>query len=362
MNLAQYVRCLKKHAKNRKISDEVFLNAVLNPLVVAGKIDNRVGEEIYFDKSRTSLLMNRVDDVPNALREALGMVGVYVDTVENFTYFLEDYINDENMEALLDEISMLIKEDKNIADMELLLQKRDRPNEFLADVLITAIESKNNGMDFYGEILRNGAYCVKVVYADIFKYAFRKRTKNKNIVVIPVDTAFHTHLTRKYENAPLPEVSEKTIHGQWLSRLEKAGEDISSLNQRILRDLRIRGYKCNDNGQYPIGTIATIETCSTIFYLLAIAEFDENNIAHTTKEQLQDTLDKLSIYYDNFGDAHDLYVPLIGTGRSRAGISLQESYNLIIDCYRKNKQRILGDIYIVIHKDFENLIKVEGGK
>lgn len=361
MNLAQYVKCLKRHAKNRKISDEIFLNAVLNPFVVAGKIDNRMGEEIYFDKSRTSLLMNRVDDVPSALRDALCVVGLYENTEENFTYFLEDYINIEDMEALLDEICLLVKEDKNIADKEWLLQKREHPNVFLADVLITAIKLKNNGTDFKGEILRNGAYCVKVVYADIFKYAFRKRARNKNIVVIPVDTAFHTHITRKYENDPLPEVSEETIHGKWLSRWEKAGEDISSLNGRISSDLNVKGYKCDVLGKYPLGTIATIETCSTIFYLLAIAEFDENNIAHTTKEQLWDVLDKLSLYYDNYGDAHDLYIPLIGTGKSRASISLQESFNLIVDCYRKNRQRILGNIHIVIYKDFEGLIEVEGG-
>lgn len=306
MNLAQYVKCLKRHAKNRKMSDEIFLNAVLNPLVVAGKIDNRMGEEIYFDKSRTSLLMNQVDDVPNALREALCVVGLDEEVEENFKYFLEDYINKEDMEGLLDEICLLVKEDDTIADKEILLQKREWPNIFLADVLITAIKLKNNGTDFKGEIIRNGAYCVKVIYADIFKYAFRKRAKNKNIVVIPVDTAFHTHITRKYENDPLPEVSEKTIHGQWLSRWEKSGEDMACLSERISRDLAIKGYKCNDFGQYSMGTIATIETSSTIFYLLAIAEFDENNIAHTTKDQLQDTLDKLSIYYDNYGDAHDL--------------------------------------------------------
>lgn len=362
MNLAQYVKCLKKYAKNRKISDEGFLNAVLNPFVIAGKIENRMREEIYFDKSRTSLLMNRVDDVPNALREALCVVGVREATEENFSYFLEDYVKDEAMDAIIDEISMLIKADENIADKEELLQKRDRPNIFLADVLITAIKLKNNGTDTNGEIIRNGAYCVRVVYADIFKFAFRKRAKDKNIIVIPVDTEFHTHITRKYENNPLPQVSDKTIHGQWLSRWEKSGEDLSSLGQRISRDLAIKGYECNESSQYSIGTIATVETPSTIFYLLAIATFDKNNIAHATKEQLKEALDKLSVYYDCYGDAHDLYIPLIGTGRSRTSMSLQESYNLIIDCYRTNKQRILGNIHVVIHKDFEGLVVIEGGK
>lgn len=255
MNLAQYVKCLKKYAKNRKISDEGFLNAVLNPFVIAGKIENRMREEIYFDKSRTSLLMNRIDDVPNALREALCVVGVREATEENFSYFLEDYVKDEDMDAIIDEISMLIKADENIADKEELLQKRDRPNIFLADVLITAIKLKNNGTDTNGEIIRNGAYCVRVVYADIFKFAFRKRSKDKNIIVIPVDTEFHTHITRKYENNPLPQVSDKTIHGQWLSRWEKSGEDLSSLGQRISRDLAIKGYECNESSQYSIGIL-----------------------------------------------------------------------------------------------------------
>lgn len=362
MNLAQYVKCLKKHAKNRRISNEIFLNAVLNPYIIAGNIENRAGEELYFDKSRTSLLMNQVEDVPNALREALHVVGIYENTEENFADFLEDYINDEDMGMILDEISMMINADKNIVDKELLLKKRNKPNVFLADVLITAIKSKNNGTDLKEEILRNGAYCLTVVYEDIFKFAFRKRTKHRNIVVIPVDTAFHTHVTRKYENDPLPQVSEKTIHGQWLSRWEKAGEDIASLHDRIIKNLDMRGYKRNDSGLYPIGTIATIETSSTIFYLLAIADFDKNNIAHTTKEQLKVTIDKLSIYYDNYGDAHDLYIPLIGTGRSRASISLQDSYDMITECYRKNKHRILGNIHIVIHKDFESLIEIDGGK
>lgn len=362
MNLAQYVKCLKRHAKNRRISDEAFLNAVLNPFVVAGKIDNRVGEEIYFDKSRTSLLMNRVDDIPNALRAALCVVGVYEDTEENFSDFLADHIKVEEMDTILDEISTLVKADKNIVDRENLLQRRDVPNVFLADVLIEVIKLKNNEPDFKDEILRNGAYSVKVVYADIFKYAFRKRAKEKNIVVIPVDTEFHTHITRKYENDPLPLVSEKTVHGQWLSRWEKAGEDITSLDERISRDLGMKGYRCNDSGKYPIGTIATVENSNTIFYLLAIAEFDKNNIAHATKEQLKQALEKLSVYYDSYGDAHDLYIPLIGTGRSRTSMSLQESYDLITDCYRTNMQRILGNIHIVIHKDFEGLVEIEGGK
>lgn len=51
MTLAHYIKCLKRYAVNRKISDEVFLNAVLKPFINAGEIDNKWDEELYFDKS-----------------------------------------------------------------------------------------------------------------------------------------------------------------------------------------------------------------------------------------------------------------------------------------------------------------------
>ena len=47
MNLAEYVKCLKKFALNKKTSDEEFLNAVLKPYIDAGEVDNKNNEEIF---------------------------------------------------------------------------------------------------------------------------------------------------------------------------------------------------------------------------------------------------------------------------------------------------------------------------
>ena len=84
MNLAGYVKCLKRHALNKKISDEEFFNAVLKLYIEAGEIDNKNADEIYFDKSRTSLILNRHEDVPGALRKALNSANIYTWTEENF--------------------------------------------------------------------------------------------------------------------------------------------------------------------------------------------------------------------------------------------------------------------------------------
>ena len=356
MNLASYVKCLKQHALNKKISADEFLNAVLYPYILAGEIDNKNNEELHFDKSRASLILNRHEDVPGALRKVLNDPNIYSWTEANFEDFIKDYLNPCEIPEVIKEITEMIASDTSIMDKESLMGKLDCVHEFLADVLIECIKVKNDGFDPEGEKLRNGSYCVKVVYKDIFRYAFRKRAKEKNIVVIPVDTAFHTHVTRKYEKTELNEVSAKSIHGQFLTRWEQSGEDIEGLSQRIKDSIHKDADK---SGKYPLGTIAIIENSSTIFYLMAISDFDENNNAHSTKEGIVRCVDELSLFYDKYGDGQNLYIPLMGTGKSRAAISLQESYDILIDCYKRNKARIQGNIHIVIQKDFENHVKTE---
>lgn len=358
MNLAGYIKCLKRHALNKKISDEEFLNAVLAPYIIAGKIDNKKDSEIYFDKSRTSLILNRHEDVPMALRKALNIIDIHIRTEENFEDFIKDYLEPKEIPAIISETVEMIEADPLITEKESLIDKKDIIREFLADTLIECIKLKNDGFDPEGEILRNGAYCVKVAYKDIFKYAFRKRSKEKNIVVIPVDTEFHTHVIRKYEKRELSEVSATSIHGQFLTRWEQSGEDINILPQRIKESLKI---KADSNGRYPLGTIATIENDTTIFYLIAISEFDENNNAHSTKEEIIYCIDQLSLFYDKHGDGYNLYIPLMGTGKSRAAVSLQESYDILVDCYKRDIARIQGNIHIVIHKDFEKYVNTEEG-
>ncbi len=360
MNLAGYVKVLKRYALNKKISFEVFFNAVLKPYILAGEVDNKKNEEIYFDKARTSRILNRHDDVPGALRKALNCKNIYVWTEENFKDFVNDYLDPNEIQAAVEEISEMVEADSFIKNKEALLGKKAVPYVFLADVLIECIKLKNDGFDPEGEILRNGAYCVKVVYRDIFHYAFRKRANKKSIVVIPVDTGFHTHVTREYEKGKNSEVSATSIHGQFLSKWKQSGENVDVLSQRIRGSLKVAD---GNTDKYPLGTIATIEKDSTIFYLIAISEFDDNNNAHSSKEEIIRCVDELSIFYDKYGDGYDIFIPLMGTGKSRAAVSLQESYDILVDCYTKNITRIQGNIHIVIPQDFEKYVKTEeGGK
>ena len=85
--------------------------------------------------------------------------------------------------------------------------------------------------------------------------------------------------------------------------------------------------------------------------MVATAAFDEKNNAHSTNEEIKTALTELLKIYDNFGQGYPLYIPLFGTGRSRAGLSYQESFDLIKQTLIENKNRIHGHIKIVVVSD-----------
>ena len=50
-----------------------------------------------------------------------------------------------------------------------------------------------------------------------------------------------------------------------------------------------------------------------------------------------------------------MYIPLLGTGRSRANLSYQDSFDLILDTFMKHKQLLQGKISIVIQPNIKEL-------
>ena len=98
---------------------------------------------------------------------------------------------------------------------------------------------------------------------------------------------------------------------------------------------------------YPIGTVAVVNNRNVSFYLLAISEFDEKNKAQSTKEDIKAALVSMIDYYDTYGQGADLYLPFIGTGRSRALLSYQESFDLIKSTLIHHQEKIQGKIVIM---------------
>lgn len=87
------------------------------------------------------------------------------------------------------------------------------------------------------------------------------------------------------------------------------------------------------------------------FFLLAVSDFNEGNVARSASDTVRDALDALIDTYDAMGQGFDLYLPLIGTGLSRAGLCHIDSYRLIAETLGRRAQNIHGNITIIVRPD-----------
>ena len=360
--MSAYIKTLKKAALNENVSDVKFVEDVFNPLIEAGNVKDKTGAPLALDKTRVSRLLAGKDDVPGAMRNALAIFNLEEGLEDGFDYLVKDVLDENKISAVIDLISEIIKEDPVVSD-EVKSKLDGLKNDtvyFLIYTFLEAVKIDNRVKTEKRIIWEKGNNSVEVISGDIFKFGFGNRSvKKKNIVCIPVNTTFETKITTKTEKEPKPLVSENTLHGKWLRHWMESGNTIKELDKRIegnirLQELEATGKALAGNGKelcYPIGSIVNIETNNAVYYLLAISDFDKNNNARSEQEKIKTALEKLLEFYDCKGQGYDLYLPLMGTGRSRAGLSHQESFDLIKKVLLDNKGLIQGHITIVAEPD-----------
>ncbi len=355
MNTGELLRLLKPYLNYAKYNDEKFLNEILKCVVKTGNVLMRNGEPFYFDKSYTSKIMNNHACIPPAILEAAMDKNLLAEMFDAFSLFYEKRIKHVKTEELRGIICDALGSDTTFTPSEKDELSSISASDnilFLFTLLMKSLFIKNDTTISSGIVIwKNGNSYIQAVYGNIFKYAFSDRRKRKTIVVIPVNTRFDTHLSTKLENTVYPMISSETVHGEWLLRLEKLKGRIDDIPERIQSDLRCRGSICNSDGEYPIGTIAVVEIGNTCFYLLAISSFDERNHAKSKPKFIEQAVNSLLDFYDINGQGYEIYLPLLGTGRSRSGMSLQVSFDLIKQKALDRTGSIHGRITIVISND-----------
>lgn len=361
------MRAAKSNALDPRISDVQIIEDMLNPLVEAGSVVGKNGESLRLDASRVSKLMNHKDDVPGALRRALERFGVAEETLNAFPCFIEDRISPRNVDAFASDVASLIEDDANISQATKgdLLALRHTPISFLSNAFLEAIRC-NNKTSIETHVWKHGTGSLTLEVGDLLSHGFGRSGKTKSIVVIPVNTTFDSKISWAYEGGQYPLVSEKTIHGQWLRRMEDSGVSMSKLSNDISVSLKELGAKpiskfgsgTSPNAEYAIGTIAILETSKAVFFLLAFSSFDEFNNAHSTQESVIEALNQLIDFYDKRGQGRDIYLPLIGTGLSRAGLTHQESLDLIKKMVASNESRVHGRFTVVVRDADSNELAI----
>ena len=62
-------------------------------------------------------------------------------------------------------------------------------------------------------------------------------------------------------------------------------------------------------------------------------------------------------YYDKFGQGAPMYIPLMGTKKSRADITHEQSLRLIKSCIL-NRNKIIGDFNIVVYNGDKDKVTI----
>lgn len=361
LNFASFIKTIKPFADNIGISDEDFVSGLIDYVSAELKIvvKNKKGDNTYYiTKSKISLLLNQKKDISSTIRAPFCKPSAKQALMKALPQFFDDYLNSSRLIAMEQALKDLVQRDYSLdADAKsryLALQGV----ELFAVVFIESIKANNLKVQKTKELWRSGNNSISLIPGDLIKIAFENTLTERRIVVIPVNTAFDTQLSTNAEDDLFPLVSEKTIHGQWLTRILKV------IDKNEL-DCRIQKYLCTSGAtpigtsrgiggkadKYSIGTTVAIQEKSTIYYLLAVSDFDDRNVARSSKDLIKKAIEKLLDYYDELGLGYEIYIPLLGTGKSRAHLTPKESMQLIKDTLVEQRLKINGHIYIVAFED-----------
>lgn len=352
LTLATLTEVVKAHALNPTMSNEEALNSLLGPYIRAGRIKNRNGDELYLDKQRTSRILNGKEDVPHALRQSIGRMGIEGDTAENFSESIGELVDSYEMQALTDTVIALIDEDD--PRRSALEKMSGNPPVFLAHALLLAIRADNRQDD--STILWSfGTGSLSIRQGDLLGFGFGNRNRTRPIVAIPVDTTFETHLASASSHRTKV-VSPQSIHGQWLRRMSEAGVRRQDMERRIRQNLTRKTGGADSRGRYPLGTIVEVVTKRAVYYLVALSDLDEEGKAACSREQVISVLGNLASYYDRRGQAAPLYLPLMGTGLSRANLSAEESLEFTKNAFVAGDFPPKGPITIVVPEETAEIL------
>lgn len=326
------MKALKPYALGSSVTNEKLLNSVLGWYADAGRVSHRDGGTFRLDAAQTSRMMNGKIELPDKVKEAAALCDLEAKIEGSLVDALPEAIDCDDFGSLAASVIGLCGRSQKAVE-ERLSAAAGVPEKLIAIALIAAVKA-NNVMATKRQLRSRGTGSVWVEAGDLFAKAFGKKRKGtvKPIVVIPVDTGFRTHVTRGYENEAHPAVADTTLHGQWLTRVLQSEKNLSEglLAKRIDGSLALHAKPAGkEGGEWPIGTVAVVETDAAVFYLLAISTFDGDNNAHATRDDVRDAIRALIAFYDRNGQGHDLYIPLMGTGLSRAGMSLRDAYEML---------------------------------
>lgn len=201
-----------------------------------------------------------------------------------------------------------------------------------------------------------------ISYGDLMKIAFNKKKGQKKIVVIHVNRCFDLSCEDNL-------IRESSIHGQFIDKYINNEDEKEKLHNYIESDLKNRNIKFETLSRrdkklgylkrYPEGTVVEIKgENNVVFYLLALSKLDDNLIANCTELEFYNSLSKLLVYYDSYGQGADLYCAVMGDKIVKPHIETKEIIDFMISVFKFNNNAIRGNINLVVYEGLKSTISI----
>lgn len=223
-------------------------------------------------------------------------------------------------------------------------------------VVATAVAAIETAARNSRVIWSRGNRSVKACYGDLFEISAERKGL---LCVIPVNTAFDT-IVDQTSSVEKPLVSPRSLHGQWVKWMQGKGAAIDSIDSQVKeglkktganpsntlrRDVKVRG----NLDEYPIGTVCPIRYEGASFLLVAMSQFDDDNVAHSSRDDIYSSIRAAINYHNKAGQGCELIIPLMGTANSRAKLSHQDSFEMIVAALILNEDRMNGGATVVVY-------------
>ena len=324
ITLSWYIKTIRKHSKNCRESYQNIINELFEVIFYDD-------EKIHFVESTTSSrIMNGEYDVPKDVRKKYNG-----ESEENKRKISDAFIGQKIDLSSMDMLIHEVKEKISLSTVseqtkDMILNETDSLKVLSYVLSIVIISSNRIVLD--KNLYKDNNGSIDLIGGDLIALGFNKKlATSERIVVIPVDDRF-TMIFQNEEGEDV--ISKDTLHGKWLMRMNKLG----------IAKPKIKYIKASDNAR-----IGKIKVAKTEFYLLPVSSLKERNKAESGQETITSALNALALEYNISGQGIPMYVPLIGTGRSRAHLSLNESLSLIKGIFLGNKDGFFGNVKIVVY-------------
>ncbi len=201
-----------------------------------------------------------------------------------------------------------------------------------------------------------------ICYGDLMKTAFNKKKGKKKIIVIHVNRCFDLSCEDNL-------IRESSIHGQFIDKYIDNEIEKEKLHNYIESDLENRNIKFETLSRkdkklgylkrYPEGTVVEVKGDNDVtFYLLALSKLDDNLIANCTELEFYNSLSKLLVYYDSYGQGADLYCAVMGDKIVKPHRETKEIIDFMISVFKFNNNEIRGNINLVVYEGLKSTISI----